>query len=76
MLDLKRAMPVLAAAFILAGVAGCSSPAVEIDLQTTRQWEGHYYKAEDFYAATRSVALERGESIWVLSNRTLERVLI
>lgn len=75
LLDLKRTANALAAAFVLAGVAGCSSPVVEVDFQASRSWEGHYFEVGDFYEATRSVSLERGESIWVLSNRTLERVL-
>lgn len=74
LLDLKRAAPVVVAACLLA--AGCATEQIHVDFQGTRAWEGRYEKPENFYRATRAVSLERGESIWVLSSRTLERVLI
>ena len=55
-------------------IAGCISTN-DVDVQVTKQWEGHYLSEKDFYKATREIELEKNESIWVLSNRSLNRVL-
>ena len=60
---------------LTAAVPGCISLTVEPKIETTRPWEGHYMNAKDFSDAVRDVRLEEGESVWVLSNRTLSRVL-
>lgn len=52
---------------------GCTT---NIEIQTVKNWEGHYMDEKDFHKATDSIKLERGESIWVLSNRSLKRILI
>lgn len=57
-------------AFIL---AGCTT---NIEIQTTKSWEGHYMNEKEFHKATNDIKLDRNESIWVLSNRSLKRVLI
>lgn len=53
---------------------GCISQN-NIEVSTTKQWEGHYFSEKDFYQATRDIQLQKGESIWVLSNKSLNRVL-
>ena len=51
---------------------GCATgPKVE----TTKQWEGHFYKEDDAKAAVESMKLENKESVWILSNSTLKRLL-
>lgn len=55
-------------------LCGCAS--AKIQLQTTKAWEGHYFTESSFYEATRDIELEKGESIWVLSNQSLKRVLL
>ncbi len=52
---------------------GCTS--YEPKVETTKSWENHYFTTNDFHKATGSIELERGESIWVLSNSTLSRLL-
>ena len=52
--------------------AGCAStPKVE----TTKRWEGHYFNGNDVKAAAESIVLEKNESVWILSNSTLKRLL-
>lgn len=65
----------LCLAAMLSLAAGCTS-SPRIDIHTTEPWEGRYSTAEDFYRATRQLDIKRGESVWVLSSSTLERVLI
>ncbi len=52
---------------------GCTS--YEPKVEATKQWENHYFTTNDFYNATTNISLEKGESIWVLSNSTLSRLL-
>ena len=56
-------------------LSGCMTKTQEINVVSTRPWEGHYKNVQDFYEATRDVKLEDGESIWVLSNKTLYSIL-
>ena len=52
--------------------AGCiSQPKIE----ATQSWENHYFTIEEFRAGTENMKLEKGESIWVLSNKTLKKTL-
>ena len=60
-----KLMKILAFASLCA-LCGCTS--TKIQLQTTKAWEGHYFTESSFYEATRDIELEKGESIWVLSN--------
>ena len=60
-------------ALCLLVAAGCTTVTVNID--PVKSWEGHYLTTNDFYKATSDISLEKGESIWVLSDRTLNRVL-
>ena len=67
---MNKCIPTAAIAAIL--LAGCiSTPQVE----STKAWENHYYTVEQFNAGTKDIQLENGESIWVLSNATLIRLL-
>ena len=51
---------------------GC---ATEPTIQSTQPWEGHYFTVEEFNNGTSNVALGKDESIWVMSNTTLNRLL-
>lgn len=55
--------------------SGCLSNNPRIDVNLVRSWEGHYMTEKDFHEKTDKLKLERGESIWVLSNKTLYNVL-
>lgn len=54
-------------------LSGCTT--IQPTIQVTKQWEGHYKSEKEFYNSTKDIKLEKNESIWVLSNRTLIRVL-
>ena len=68
-------MKTICIAALLAAAAsvltGCNGIAVE----TTKTWEGHYFSAEECKAAVEDIALDKNESVWILSNRTLKRLL-
>jgi uncharacterized protein involved in tolerance to divalent cations len=53
-------------------LAGCIN---EIAVMTTKQWEGHYYTTEEAKTAVDNIELDDNESIWLLSNCTLKRLL-
>ena len=57
---------------ILMLLSGCRTT---LNVSTTRQWEGHYFSTNDFYKATSNIQLDNEESIWVLSDKTLNNVL-
>lgn len=57
--------------FTLVGCTTIKEPVVE----TTKPWENHYYSVEQFQNGTKDIKLEKSESVWVISNRTLSRVL-
>lgn len=53
-------------------IAGCfQQPKIE----ATQSWENHYFTIEEFRAGTENMKLEKSESIWVLSNKTLKKTL-
>lgn len=54
-------------------LSGCIQFTPEV--QTTKSWENHYKNTDDFYENTKNITLEKGESIWVLSNSSLSRLL-
>lgn len=58
-------------AFLLLAAGCASAPKIE----TTKQWEGHYFNDNDVKAAAESIVLEKNESVWILSNSTLKRLL-
>lgn len=55
-------------------LCGCSIT-VTPEVSTTQQWENHYMTVDDFKEGTKDITLKDGQSIWVLSNDTLSRVL-
>ena len=57
---------------ILMLLSGCCTT---LNVSTTRQWEGHYYTTNDFHECTKNITLKKGESVWVLSDSTMIRVL-
>lgn len=69
----KNSVKTVVAAFMLFS-CGCISRNIEI--QPTNAWEGRYSDCETALEALRGCRLERGQSIWILSNRTLKRVLL
>lgn len=52
--------------------SGCIT---SVTVDPVKSWEGHYMTTNDFYQATQNIQLDKNESIWVLSDKTLNRVL-
>ena len=67
----KKSLMILIIPSIL--ISGCKSD--QIDVLTTKSWEGHYYTVEDFKTKTSDIKLDKKESIWVLSNQSLYYIL-
>lgn len=63
---------VLAAASALI-LCGCMTK--EPQIESTKQWENHYFTVEQFKNGTKDILLDKDETIWVLSNTTLNRLL-
>lgn len=53
-------------------LAGCMS---EPKVETTLPWEGHYYSFEELKSKTEGQSLGDKQSLWLLSNNTLKRLL-
>lgn len=53
-------------------LAGCAS---NIQINTVKSWEGHFFTTNEFYNATKNIQLNTDETIWVLSDKTLNNVL-
>ena len=52
--------------------AGClSDPKIE----STKQWEGHYFTVDELKQKINEIDLDKDESIWMMSNHTLNRLL-
>ena len=47
----------------------------DVQVNTVKHWEGHYMDTNAFYKATQNIQLGTNETIWVLSDRTLNNVL-
>lgn len=73
LLDFGSRNIILIAAIVVL-LSGCKTTE-DIVMMPTKPWENHYYTVEDFQKGTRDIQLEKNESIWVMSNRTLLRVL-
>lgn len=67
----KKSLMILIIPSIL--ISGCKSD--QIDVLTTKSWEGHYQTVEDFKTNTTDIKLDKKESIWVLSNQSLYYIL-
>lgn len=65
-------MLILAVATLLT-TAGCVTAQIEAPI--VRPWEGHYTSEKAAIQAVQIMRLERGESVWLLSNSTLKRLL-
>lgn len=59
---------------LMMSLAGCITTKEPV-VETAKPWENHYYSVEQFQNGTKDMKLEKGESVWVISNRTLSRVL-
>lgn len=53
-------------------LCGCIN---NIQVNTVKSWEGHYFTTNEFYNATKDIKLNENETIWVLSDKTLNNVL-
>lgn len=62
---------ILATSLILAGCFSQKDPIIE----STKPWEGHFYTVEDAKAKLDNASLDKNESIWMMSNHTLKRLL-
>lgn len=61
-------------ALAMISFSGCISTS-EIVVDPVKSWEGHYKTVEEFKTKTSDIELAENETIWVLSNKTLSRVL-
>ena len=52
--------------------SGCFT---EPKIESTKTWEGHYFTVDEFNEHTSSIQLDENESIWIMSNHTLNRLL-
>lgn len=52
---------------------GCATHGIEI--YAAKPWEGRYSSAEGAKAAAGQITLGKGESVWMLSNGTMKRIL-
>ena len=53
--------------------AGCFTS--KIVVEPTKSWEGHYMTEREFQDGTRNLSLDKNESVWVLSNSTMARLI-
>ena len=44
-------------------------------IESTKPWEGHYYDIASLTNAIEKMQLDKDESIWIMSNYTLNRLL-
>lgn len=56
---------------IIPFIVGCNS----VQIKTAKQWEGHYLTVETFKEKTMNITLKENESIWVISNDTMDYIL-
>lgn len=52
--------------------SGCIT---NIEVPTTKSWEGRYDSVEDINKIIKTIELQKNESVWILSNSTLKRLL-
>jgi hypothetical protein len=52
--------------------SGCIT---NIEVPVTKQWEGRYDSVEDINKVVKTIELQKNESVWILSNSTLKRLL-
>lgn len=56
---------------IMLFACGCTT----ITVDTTHEWEGHYMSKDAVIEAAKDINLKKGESVWMLSNTTLYKLL-
>jgi hypothetical protein len=54
-------------------MAGCI---MQPTIESTKPWEQHYKSVDAFKKGTENIILDENETIWVMSNKTLNRLLI
>lgn len=69
---LEQLLKIFSFMFTIGILNGCYS----IELKTTNDWEGHYFTVQEFNERTKNIKLDKKESIWVLSNDTLYKLLM
>lgn len=52
-------------------MAGCTT----VTIDPVSSWEGHYYTESEVQAAIENMKLNKNQSVWILSDSTLMRVL-
>lgn len=62
-------------AFSICSMLGCTT-VIEPKIESTKSWEQHYKSVKDFKVGTENIVLDDNETIWVLSNKTLKRLLL
>lgn len=53
-------------------LAGCATQPV---VEPTEVWEGHFYNTNQVQEAVQKMQLKDKQSVWILSNTTLKRLL-
>ena len=58
--------------FLAFAISGCiTKPTIE----STKPWEGHYYSVDELKYKVGTIQLDKDESMWLISNHTLNRLL-
>ena len=58
--------------FLVFAISGCiTNPTIE----STKPWEGHYYSVDELKDKVGTIQLDKDESMWLMSNHTLNRLL-
>ena len=58
--------------FLAFAMSGCiTKPTIE----STKPWEGHYYSVDELKYKVGTIQLDKDESMWLISNHTLNRLL-
>lgn len=65
-------MKKIVAVCVMSIFCGCMS---DPKLEATKPWEGHYYTTDELIEKSKTIELDEGESIWMMSNYTLKRLL-
>lgn len=58
-------------AVLIALITGCRTTEIPV----AEPWEGRYSTVDEFRHKTEGIELKNGQSIWVLSNGTMYRLL-
>ena len=58
--------------FLVFGISGCITNQT---IESTKPWEGHYYSIDELKDKVGTIQLDKDESMWLMSNHTLNRLL-